>query len=325
MSDALLRLRDGADEAQMLAAAGPDANAGPLLFHYLDQLRQAGLLVADLWSENRLVATPLSRSKDFDPVVQAAQRGPWQLSRFAYLRRDGNDLILECPEAPCAVVVKSPELVAWIHKAAEPSSAAAGTPESLIMSLLQQLAFLIDPGQEESWGQQTREFHDRLFHRHASWFDDFRHFGGTYRFCERFRPAPAIRPVYPGETIPLLAPDSRNSRSLGDIMEARRSNGEMGDRPVSRDQVAELLYRVGRVCETVSSPLQTLLRRPYPSGGSIHELEFYLAVRACDGLEPGYYHYRGAEPSAAAMLANCARSWAQPDRPPQCLIVLASR
>jgi SagB-type dehydrogenase family enzyme len=31
--------------------------------------------------------------------------------------------------------------------------------------------------------------------------------------------------------------------------------------------------------------------RPYPSSGAIHDLELYLTVSRCTGLEPGLYHY----------------------------------
>ncbi len=75
--------------------------------------------------------------------------------------------------------------------------------------------------------------------------------------------------------------------------------------------------------------------RPYPSGGAIHELEFYLAVRACESRRRASIHYRshehaltridGAETPAAEMLEDCASAWGQPGRPPQVLVVLASR
>jgi len=58
-------------------------------------------------------------------------------------------------------------------------------------------------------------------------------------------------------------------------------------------------------------------------------------VHACDGLAPGFYHYRGqehaltrivdAEAPATAMLDDCAGAWGQPGRPPQVLVVIASR
>jgi oxazoline/thiazoline dehydrogenase len=115
-------------------------------------------------------------------------------------------------------------------------------------------------------------------------------------------------------------------------MDERRSRREMGNRPVSRNQVAELLYRVARVREVMPSPLEDRLLRPYPSGGAIHELEFYLAVGACDGLASGFYHYRGSEHAltrleggAAPAQEMLASAWDPPGEPPQCLIVLASR
>jgi SagB-type dehydrogenase family enzyme len=112
----------------------------------------------------------------------------------------------------------------------------------------------------------------------------------------------------------------------------------MADAPVGLDAVGQLLHRVARVTAVLPGapevPQEALLR-PYPSGGAIHELEFYLAVRACAGVAPGFYHYRGhehalteiagAEAPAAAMLEDCARAWGRPGQPPQVLIVITSR
>ena len=39
--------------------------------------------------------------------------------------------------------------------------------------------------------------------------------------------------------------------------------------------------------------------RPYPSGGSLYELEFYAAVAACEGVEPGLHYY---EPRGHALM-----------------------
>ena len=121
-------------------------------------------------------------------------------------------------------------------------------------------------------------------------------------------------------------------------MEKRRSRRDMSEAPVSLVAVGELLHRVARVTKlmrgTPEYP-QDVMLRPYPSGGAIHELEFYLAVHTCEGLTPGFYHYRGdehaltridgAETPAAEMLEDCASAWGQPSRPPQVLVVLASR
>ena len=63
LSEALLRLRDGADESELLATAGDEDDAASLLYYYLGRLRKAGLLVADLWSDSALIATLLPRSR----------------------------------------------------------------------------------------------------------------------------------------------------------------------------------------------------------------------------------------------------------------------
>ena len=39
---------------------------------------------------------------------------------------------------------------------------------------------------------------------------------------------------------------------------------------------------------------QGLALRPYPSGGAIHELEVYVIVNRCEGLDRGVYHYGSA-------------------------------
>ena len=35
----------------------------------------------------------------------------------------------------------------------------------------------------------------------------------------------------------------------------------------------------------------TVSERPYPSAGSLYELDLYLTVDRCDGLPRGIYHY----------------------------------
>ena len=118
-------------------------------------------------------------------------------------------------------------------------------------------------------------------------------------------------------------------------MERRRSVREFDDKtPIDLTQLSKILYRVARVREVIQNPTQEVMFRPFPSGGAIHELEFYLAVRTCDGLDKGLYHYRGnehalsclpaAEGDVDAFIRDAAMAMAQPDQPPQCLVILAS-
>ena len=111
----------------------------------------------------------------------------------------------------------------------------------------------------------------------------------------------------------------------------------MGAEPVNAAELGAVLYRVARITARLPQNKlpQDCLLRPFPSGGAIHELEFYVAVRCCTGVDAGFYHYGGerhsltrladAEAPAADMVRFCARAWGQPDAPPQILIVIASR
>jgi oxazoline/thiazoline dehydrogenase len=73
--------------------------------------------------------------------------------------------------------------------------------------------------------------------------------------------------------------------------------------------------------------------RPYPSGGGIHELEFFLFVERCEGITPGVYRYRALEHdlerltiplSHAAVLLDGASYASLLGRRPDLLIVMAA-
>jgi len=203
-----------------------------------------------------------------------------------------------------------------------------------LTALLVALGFAVDANVEDAPARQTWEFHDRLFQRATRSYDDLIVRGGTYRFASKWPAPPAIRPAYAGTSISLShqpAPSSPSSgHALHEVMESRRSLRAMSEQPVDLEVIGQLLHRVARIKavlpETTKIAQETMLR-PYPSAGAVHELEFYLAVRSCAGLTPGFYHYRGqqhaltqiagAEAPAAAMLADCAKAWGQPDRPPR--------
>jgi SagB-type dehydrogenase family enzyme len=285
----------------------------------------------------------LPRTRDFAVSPPQDVSRTWQLCRFAWLHRVGDDLVLECPDAMCAALVHHPELIKWIYRASAATAFRADQEEAAVMALLGELGFLVNPEEQESAAQRTWEFHDRMFHRRSQLFEDFQPRGGTYRFrtdgadssSEPVPSPPAVRPAYAGEAIDLPIPSRDDGASLREVMERRRSKRAMGSSPATLAQVAELLYRVARTRDVREAPVQDLVDRPYPSGGAIHELEFYLAIHRCSGLAPGFFHYRGAEhgltrltgaePIAKAMIADCAEAWGRPDRLPDCLIVLSSR
>jgi SagB-type dehydrogenase family enzyme len=155
---------------------------------------------------------------------------------------------------------------------------------------------------------------------------------------DRFPAPPAIKPPMSAESIALPRPDveamAQRSDRLAAIMDRRRSECSYGEEPLSLAELGEFLFRVARITQQFEGGGQELLSRPFPSGGSIYEIEFYLAVGACRDLAPGIYAYRGLEhvleslPSTAEgarrLLADSAQAMGA-DGPPQILVVLACR
>ncbi|WP_199246589.1 SagB family peptide dehydrogenase [[Phormidium] sp. ETS-05] len=74
--------------------------------------------------------------------------------------------------------------------------------------------------------------------------------------------------------------------------------------------------------------------RPYPNAGACYELELYLAISNCAGIDPGLYHYgpqehqlsriSGKTPDLAALLAEAGGNSHHGDLP-QVLMIIAAR
>jgi SagB-type dehydrogenase family enzyme len=90
---------------------------------------------------------------------------------------------------------------------------------------------------------------------------------------------------------------AETGEAFSDVLERRRSLREPGTRPITLAQLGEFLFRSVGIRRQFVVNGQELLLRPYPSGGAIHELEFYIAVHRCEGLEAGFYHYHAGEHS----------------------------
>jgi SagB-type dehydrogenase family enzyme len=238
----------------------------------------------------------------FAPDYEAAEPTGRPLSRFAYLHREDQRLLLESPEVDARVVV-----TARGRKLLPALMAAGGGPaaerDPALEHLLARLGFLEASGPEPE-SRRTWAFHDRLFHEATRANASGRVLGGTYRFETQFASPPAVKPPMSDQILPLPAFKRGNSGSLlYDVMERRRSLRGPGRRALRLEELAELLWRVARVREVLRLKQQDLLSRTIPGGGSIGELEFYPVITRCEGLAPGFYHYVGTEHALAAIPA----------------------
>jgi SagB-type dehydrogenase family enzyme len=147
------------------------------------------------------------------------------------------------------------------------------------------------------------DFHDLLFHARSRLGRNDEPFGGVYKHRDVLPPLPAVAPQPELPLLELPRPDwtevvSRDL-TLTEALEERRSVREYADDPIGVAQLGELLYRAARVRGVVDAdPAGGLpydaLDRPFPTGGGSGELELYLTVARCDGLEPGAYRYDAA-------------------------------
>ena len=319
-----------------IASVGTDPDAAAKrIAYYLERFRRARLLEWVARYDGGVVVTFRSLTSGFGLAEGAPPERAMTLSRFAYARRDGTDLVLESPETPCRAILARAGTEFLRHIAEGRAAAPAGDP---LLELFWRAGFLEPADGPEPAERATWEFHDRLFHVASRGGRDAVPVGGTYRFKDRF-PAPgAIKPPMSTESIALPPPDAGaiavRSDRLDAIMDRRRSMRSYAEASISLEDLSEFLFRVARITRVFSEGGQELMSRPFPSGGSIYEIEFYLAVGACRGLEPGLYYYRGFEHAlerlptttdgARRLLADSAAAMGQPE-PPQILVVLACR
>ena len=282
------------------------------------------------------------------PALRDADR--LVLSRFAYLRRRGVDMVLESPWAGALFRLRDPDIAATLALLATPRQvkelrAQEHFPGVTLLALLLHSRLLMKSDAAEGTALRRNEgddqlvlwdFHDLLFHarstegRHAS------PLGGAYPHVGAITPLPAVRPSWAGKKVELPEPQALST--FAQLLRRRRSARSFDDdRPITLQELSTFLDRSARVLSRWSDPSTEEgghTSRPYPTAGAAYELELYLAVARCEGLERGFYHYdAGAHQLAAieaqesdfeAMIAQAAQAMGVAIHP-QILIVAAAR
>jgi SagB-type dehydrogenase family enzyme len=280
------------------------------------------------------------------------------LSRFAYLRRRGNDMVLESPRAGALFRICDPGIAALLATLTTPQKISGlrrqrGFPGLALIALLIdcQILFTIDAagrdGLRHSEGDDSLvlwDFHDLLFHTRSTEGRQANPLGGLYPHAGVILPLPAVRPRWPGPKIDLKKLTLAEATSpITQLLHQRHSVRDFDNRrPITIAELSQLLDRTARVWSKWESKLEfsddgpdiAYTSRPYPAAGSAYELELYLAVVNCDGLARGFYHYDADEhalvPIAvraqelAAMLQSAEFAMDAPESP-QILITIAAR
>ena len=306
------QLRTGSPLASSEAAANKDS------ILLIRRLALSGLV------EYRLGCAPESR----DHIVIEPQMGEYwphvskivdsdtiALSRFAYMRRRGKDIVLESPRAGALFRICDPNIASAIAALAQPKKIGQyrkerGFPGLEFLGLLVDCAILfkLKPGDHEgvraSEGDANLvlwDFHDLLFHTRSTDGRQANPIGGLYSYASSMPPLPAVRAPWPGKTIDLNSQASFTARpSFLRLLHERHSTRDFDDEhPITLAELAAFLQTAGRIRVRWTSESEPELEgqpvayaaRPYPSGGASYELELYLSVANCEGLARGFYHY----------------------------------
>lgn len=300
--------------------------------------------VADYWPQ-----TP--RLGDADVVV---------LSRFAYMRRRGNEMVLESPRAGALFRICDPKIAAVVASLSKPQQIKqlrqrSGFPGVELLALMTDCRILFKIGAAGDGGLRSSEgddslvlwdFHDLLFHARSTEGRHANPLGGFHPYAGVVSPLPAVRPRWPGKKIDLRkfsAAHSRASLPLARLLHERHSTRNFDEsRPITLAELARFLDGTARVLSRWRSrldlggdgPVVAYAARPYPSAGASYELELYLAVDRCEGLARGFYHYDAGAHALVPIVARAqeleallagARTAMGAPAAPQVLITIAAR
>jgi SagB-type dehydrogenase family enzyme len=352
-----------AQRAQGLCAGLPFAsfardrsNAGREVERLVRQLAGAGLLEFRLGQQ--VVIEP--QMADYWPrLPQLGDGDVLVLSRFAYMRRRGQDLVLESPRAGALFRIGVPTIASTLATLAQPQPVKQlrqndGFPGVSLLSLLLDCNILLKLDSRRSSGSRREEgdahlvlwdFHDLLFHARSTEGRHANPIGGLYPYAGDLPPLPAVRPSWPGKKIVLnkfSVADEQAMAPMARLLQQRHSTRMFDDsQPITLAELAHFLEATARAQPTFRSQPQAegfppleYAPRPYPSAGAGYELELYVAVNKCGGLDPGLYHYdAGAHalvaidtpPDQLETLLAGAEYAMGAQAPPQILITIAAR
>ena len=356
---AIDRARNLADGLPLASFAGKSAIAREVdvLVH---RLARHGLLEYRLFSPRDgqdLVVIEPQIAEYWPQRAKLGEGDTVVLSRFSYLHRRGNEMVLESPRAAALFRIGDPLIAAMLAALSQPQKisrlrrGAAGFHLELL-ELLLECQFLLKLDAKSGDGLRENEgdgnlvlwdFHDLVFHTRSTEGRQTNPVGSTFAYANALPSLPAVRPRWPGKKIDLRDLSASEPTSyFATLLRERHSVRDFDDaHPITLAELAQFLNSAARVLSEWESDANsqsgsgiTYSTRPYPSAGSAYELELYLAVSNCEGLARGFYHYDAGGHALVAIDASAQQLQAlsaaaefamDASGPPQVLITIAAR
>jgi SagB-type dehydrogenase family enzyme len=340
-----------------------DGSAEPWqrLLRVLDQL--GSCVVQSLGFDDEagpvLSVAPVSRQAGFWLPPQIAPDQPLKMSRYGAIQASRAGLVLESPTTHHRVVLHRP-LAAWV--AASLGRATTVAELSVLLNIAEPVladiaAYLVasgvvlvgEPGTPPRFPEDDDpdlvpwSFHDLQFHASSRMGRHNGPAGAAFPPSDRIPPAPVTkaRPVGPRFRLyrPAMTDLLAGDPPLTEVIEVGRSYRDYSERPISAEDLGELLFRASRI-RSIEAGLaaaegsDTTSDRPYPGTANLSELELYLSLDRCTGLPRGNYHYdphdhaltmvSDSEPEVGELL-DIAKVAAGSIRRPPALITLTTR
>ncbi len=243
----------------------------------------------------------------------------YKLSRHVMIRPGTDCFVVESPLMARTLAVSSPAMLKLLCALTRPvrlyelARVVGEEKHAGIYAFVRKCCALglltkVDDNQrsEEDMGSLSHwEPHDLLFHTQSRLGRQKQPVGATYRFGNIVPEEPAIKAADSAPQLITLPKPDLETLKLTDVpltvvLESRRSRH--GFIPVEINTLGEFLYRTCRVTDLQNVGDQTLVKKVYPSAGSLHPLEIYFIWGpSCVGLNPGLYHYRALEHAVACV------------------------
>ena len=286
--------------------ASPSRNVDKEIHLLVRRLAGRGLLEYHLGrspnGKDQIVIEP--QVPDYWPrTAQLREADAVVLSRFAYMRRRANDIVLESPRAGALFKICNPKIAAALAMLSTPQQIRRlrrhpGFPEIELLALLVDCQILFKTGAAGGDGLRPAEgddslvlwdFHDLLFHARSTEGRHANPLGGVYPYVGVISPLPAVRPNWPGNKIDLRKFSDAHPEAISSaakLLRERHSTREFDDqRPITLGELSRFLDGTARVQSRWKTtldpgrggPMLTYTARPYPSAGA------QLRARALSG------------------------------------------